>query len=148
MTDQIKGKLPRFYITIPAFLPHFEQLHFHGSLTLTCMQIPLTMAGLLKKTVQGLNFYSVIVKIAMEELSIGESEPKGLITGKKAYIGISSGGVYSEGPMQSYDFVTPYMKSIVAFIGITDVTVVRVEGTSIPMLKNAALEKGINSIAV
>jgi len=112
------------------------------------MQIPLTMAGLLKKTVQGLNFYSVIVKIAMEELSIGESEPKGLITGKKAYIGISSGGVYSEGPMQSYDFVTPYMKSIVAFIGITDVTVVRVEGTSIPMLKNAALEKGINSIAV
>lgn len=77
-----------------------------------------------------------------------DGRPKGLITGKKVYIAMSSGGVYSEGPMQSYDFVAPYLKSILAFIGITDISVVRAEGTSIPGIKETAVEKGISSIAV
>lgn len=80
--------------------------------------------------------------------SYGEGGPKGLVTGKKAYIAMSSGGVYSEGPMKDKDFVAPYLKAVLGFIGITDVTVVRAEGTSLPGLKDTALEKGISSFAV
>jgi FMN-dependent NADH-azoreductase len=80
--------------------------------------------------------------------SYGEGGPKGLVTGKKVYIAMSSGGIYSEGPMQDRDFVVPYLKTFLGFIGMTDVTVVRAEGTSLPGVKETALEKGINSIAV
>ncbi len=47
--------------------------------------------------------------------------PKGLLKNKKAYIVISSGGVPLESPM---DFATPYLKTVLGFIGITDVTVI------------------------
>ena len=66
--------------------------------------------------------------------------------GKKVYIALSSGGIYSEGPMQSMDFVVPYLKSVLGFIGLTDVTVFRVEGSNIPGIQDTALEKGISSI--
>ncbi len=74
--------------------------------------------------------------------------PEGLIKGKKVYVAMSSGGVYSEGPMTSYDFVAPYLKAVLGFLGMTDVTVVRVEGTSIPDLQPAALEKGLASAGI
>src|SRR5690606_10090467 len=32
-----------------------------------------------------------------------ENGPTGLVTGKKLYIALASGGVYSQGPMQAYD---------------------------------------------
>lgn len=80
--------------------------------------------------------------------SYGEGGPKGLVTGKKVYIAMSSGAVYSEGPMQERDFVAPYLKTVLGFIGITDVTVVRAEGTSLPGIKDTAMEKAVNSIAV
>ncbi|WP_183565060.1 FMN-dependent NADH-azoreductase [Mucilaginibacter sp. SP1R1] len=74
--------------------------------------------------------------------------PEGLVKGKKVYIAMASGGIYSEGPIQAYDFVTPYLKAVLGFIGLTDVSVFRVEGTSVAELKDAALEKGINSIVL
>ncbi|WP_069659547.1 FMN-dependent NADH-azoreductase [Arcticibacter eurypsychrophilus] len=76
----------------------------------------------------------------------GENGPVGLVQSKKVYIALASGGVYSEGPMQSFDFVTPYLKAVLGFIGLKDITVFRVEGTSMPDLKEAALAKGIGSI--
>ena len=76
----------------------------------------------------------------------GENGPVGLVQSKKVYIALASGGVYSEGPMQSFDFVEPYLKAVLGFIGLTDITVFRVEGTAIPDLKEAALAKGIGSI--
>ncbi|MDF7813947.1 NAD(P)H-dependent oxidoreductase [Hymenobacter sp. YC55] len=72
--------------------------------------------------------------------------PEGLVKGKKIYIAMSSGGVYSEGPMTSYDFVVPYLKAVLGFLGMTDVTVFRVEGTSIPTLQAEALPKALASI--
>jgi FMN-dependent NADH-azoreductase len=74
--------------------------------------------------------------------------PEGLVKGKKVYIAMASGGVYSEGPMQPHDFVVPYLKWILGFIGMTDVTVLRVEGTAIPGIQDTALEKGVNSIVL
>ncbi|MDE1992970.1 MAG: FMN-dependent NADH-azoreductase [Rhizobiaceae bacterium] len=57
-----------------------------------------------------------------------ETGPKGLATGKKAYIVLASGGVYSEGPAAPLNHAVPYLKSVLAFIGITDVEAVYVEG--------------------
>ena len=75
-----------------------------------------------------------------------EQGPEGLVKGKKVYLAIAAGGVYSEGPMQAYDFVTPYLKAVLGFIGMTDITVFRAEGTAIPGLKEVALEKAIAAI--
>jgi len=78
----------------------------------------------------------------------GEKGPEGLILNKKVYLAIASGGIYSDGPMQAYDFAAPYLKSVLGFLGMTDVTVFRVEGASIPVVKDTALEKGIESILI
>ena len=72
----------------------------------------------------------------------------GLITGKKVYLAFASGGVYSDGPTASYDFATPYLKSFLGALGMTDLTVYRVEGVAVPALKDSALEKAIESVEV
>jgi FMN-dependent NADH-azoreductase len=71
---------------------------------------------------------------------------EGLIKGKKIYIAETTGGIYSEGPMQTHDYIAPYLKKVLGLIGMTDVTIFRVEGTAIPGIQDTALEKGINSI--
>lgn len=50
-----------------------------------------------------------------------ENGPVGLLTGKKAYITVASGGT-SVG--SEIDFMTPWLKQFLAFIGITDVEVI------------------------
>lgn len=74
--------------------------------------------------------------------------PEGLIKGKKAYVAMASGGVYSDGPYKAYDFVAPYLQATLGFLGLTDLTVARVEGTSVPDLKEHALQKGLDSVAI
>ena len=54
--------------------------------------------------------------------------PEGLLKGKKAVVVVARGGVYSEGPMQKFDFQESYLRTILGFVGITNVHVVRVEG--------------------
>lgn len=77
-----------------------------------------------------------------------ENGPEGLVKNKKVYLAISSGGVYSEGPMKSYDFTEPYLLKALSFIGITDITTYRVEGVAIPGIQETALEKAVERIAV
>jgi FMN-dependent NADH-azoreductase len=77
-----------------------------------------------------------------------ENGPEGLLTGKKVYLAIASGGVYSDGPMKPYDFTDPYLRFVLGFIGMTDVTTFRVEGLSKPELKDSALEMALQSIAI
>ena len=77
-----------------------------------------------------------------------EKGPKGLLVGKKVYLAIASGGIYSEGLMKSFDFVAPYLKTVLGFLGLTDVTVVRAEGTSVPVIRDQAIEKAIGHLAL
>ncbi|RYE20678.1 MAG: FMN-dependent NADH-azoreductase, partial [Sphingobacteriaceae bacterium] len=58
--------------------------------------------------------------------------PVGLIEGKKVYVAVSSGGVYSEEPAKTMDFVTPYLTTILGFMGMTDVEFIRAEGFNVP----------------
>jgi FMN-dependent NADH-azoreductase len=61
--------------------------------------------------------------------SYGANGPKGLLEGKKATLLVASGGVYSPGsPAEALNFVGPYMKTILGFIGIADVDTVAVGG--------------------
>lgn len=78
----------------------------------------------------------------------GENGPVGLLTGKKAYIAVSTGGIYSSGDAVGYDFLVPYIKAFLGFVGITDVTVVRAEGFAIPGVQETALDKAIDSIVL
>jgi FMN-dependent NADH-azoreductase len=75
-------------------------------------------------------------------------QPEGLIKGKKVYLAIASGGVYSDGPMKAYDFVEPYLRGVLGFLGMTDVSTFRVEGTSVPGIKETALAKGVESVQI
>ncbi len=75
-----------------------------------------------------------------------ENGPVGLVENTKAYLAVSTGGVYSDDAMKSYDFTETYMKTALAFIGITDVKAFRVEGVNMPDLKDAALGKAIDTI--
>jgi FMN-dependent NADH-azoreductase len=78
----------------------------------------------------------------------GNGSAEGLLVGKKVYLAIASNGVYSEGPYKAYDFAEPYLRFILGFIGLRDVKTFRVEGTSMPDLKDTAVEKGLASVAV
>jgi len=77
-----------------------------------------------------------------------DGRPQGLVTGKQAYLAVASGAIYSEGFMKPYDFVVPYLQTVLGFIGITDLQVVRVEGTALSSVQDTALEKGLASIRV
>lgn len=77
-----------------------------------------------------------------------EKGVQGLITGKQVYLAAASGAIYSEGPMKDYDFGAPYLEKVFNFIGVTDITVIRAEGVNMPNLKDIALQKAIDSIAV
>jgi FMN-dependent NADH-azoreductase len=79
--------------------------------------------------------------------SYGANGPTGLVTGKKVYIVLASGGIYSEGPAAVMDFAVPYLKSVLAFNGMTDVEVIRVEGVGMgEEAVNAALAKAERQI--
>ena len=88
--------------------------------------------------------------IVRRGVTFGYSEkgPEGLVKGKKVYIALASGGIYSEGPMKANDFVDPYLRFILGFIGLTDITTFRVEGTAIPGVQDTAWEKAIASISI
>lgn len=57
-----------------------------------------------------------------------ESGPVGLVTGKKVYVVLASGGVYSQGPAVPLNHAVPYLKSVLGFLGITDIETIYVEG--------------------
>lgn len=78
----------------------------------------------------------------------GESGPVGKVTGKKVYVAMSSGGVYSDGPGKANDFVAPYLNAFLGFLGMKDLTVVRAEGLKVPGVMEGAMEKAIGSISI
>lgn len=52
---------------------------------------------------------------------------EGLAKGKRAVVMVAAGQEYSEGaPMAAMDYVTPYLRTVLGFVGITDVTFIAV----------------------
>ena len=69
--------------------------------------------------------------------SYQDGRPQGLLQGKKLYLVLGSGGVYSSGPSQAFDFQEPYLRSVLGFLGLTDVEVLRIEGTAMGQTEQA-----------
>lgn len=74
--------------------------------------------------------------------------PEGLVKNKKVYVAFSSGGIYSTGAFQEYDFAFPYLQKILGFIGIGDLSVFRVEGLNVPSVKEHAFQNAVDSIVI
>jgi FMN-dependent NADH-azoreductase len=72
----------------------------------------------------------------------GANGPEGLLTGKKATILVATGGVYQAGsPTASLNFIDPYLRTILGFLGITDVTFVTAGGTA--QLMSGTVDRGL-----
>ncbi len=70
----------------------------------------------------------------------GAGGPEGLLKGKRAIVVESRGGLYSEGPSRAIDFQEPYLRQLLAFIGIADVSFIHAEKTGFgPEAREAAL---------
>ena len=77
-----------------------------------------------------------------KSFAYSENGPKGLVTGKKVYIVLASGGIYSEGAAVQFDHAIPYLRGVLGFLGMTDVDVIRIEGVGMgPDAVTAALAK-------
>lgn len=77
---------------------------------------------------------------AGETFRYTEAGPEGLLAGKKVIILTSRGGLYSEGPGAAADFQEPYLRFLLGFIGITDVTFIHAEKVGFgPEAREAAI---------
>jgi FMN-dependent NADH-azoreductase len=73
--------------------------------------------------------------------SYGPEGPKGLLTGKKATILAATGAVYDEGsPYAAFNFIDPYLRAVLGFIGITDIKFVTAGGTA--QLMSGTVDRG------
>lgn len=81
---------------------------------------------------------------AGETFRYTETGPKGLLTGKKAYVFATRGGRYAGTPL---DLETNYMRQFLGFVGIDDVDFVYAEGLALdPASRNSALTEARGSI--
>ncbi|WP_417846015.1 FMN-dependent NADH-azoreductase [Thalassospira povalilytica] len=70
-----------------------------------------------------------------------ENGPVGLLSGKKAYLVVATGGVPVNSPA---DFATPYLKQVLAFVGISDVEVIDASGFAVNA--EEAMERAIANV--
>ncbi|CAM3734521.1 FMN-dependent NADH-azoreductase [Alicyclobacillus pomorum] len=68
------------------------------------------------------------IMIAGKTFKYTENGPVGLLMGRKAVHIQARGGIYSEGPGVDMEFGDRYLRAVLAFIGITDVETIAVEG--------------------
>lgn len=75
----------------------------------------------------GLRSWFDYVLRAGETFRYSTKGPEGLVGNKRVFVIESRGGSYSEGPAQAIDFQEPYLRHLLGFMGIVDVTFVRAE---------------------
>jgi FMN-dependent NADH-azoreductase len=77
---------------------------------------------------------------AGETFRYTEKGPEGLLPGKNVIVVESRGGLYSDGPAAAYDFQEPYLRHLLGFMGLSDVTFVRAEKLGFgPEARDAAI---------
>jgi FMN-dependent NADH-azoreductase len=73
--------------------------------------------------------------------------PQGLLTGKKAVVTTSRGGSYRAGtPTAQYDYQEPYLRHILAFVGLTDATFIHAENQKTGVLGESSRAAAIAQI--
>jgi FMN-dependent NADH-azoreductase len=72
------------------------------------------------------------VCVAGRTFQYGANGPEGLVKGKKVYVASARGGVYTgDSPAAGLDHQETYLRGVLAFIGLTDVTIIRAEGLAL-----------------
>lgn len=66
---------------------------------------------------------------------------EGLVKNKKVYVVSASGSVFSSGPFEAFDHLNGYLKHVLGFIGITDITFLRAEGLNDPANQHDILDR-------
>ena len=71
--------------------------------------------------------------------------PEGLVLGRKMICVTSRGGDYTQGtPMQAFDFVEPYLRTIFNFVGITDISFINAQPMDVSLeIRRSAVLKAI-----
>ena len=89
------------------------------------------------------------VVVAGKTFRYGASGAEGLLKNKKVFIASSRGNVYAAGsPAAALEHHESYLLGVLAFIGLTDVSIVRAEGLAFgPEAKEAAMVKARENIA-
>jgi len=89
------------------------------------------------------------IAVAGKTFQYTATGPEGLLKNKKAFIASARGGVYSAGsPAAALEHQESYLLGLLAFIGVTDVKVVRAEGIAFgPEAKEAAIAHALEDIA-
>ncbi|MEK9712247.1 MAG: NAD(P)H-dependent oxidoreductase [Thalassolituus sp.] len=85
-----------------------------------------------------------MVARARETFRYTENGPVGLLTGKKVYVVMTSGGTVLG---SDYDFVSGYLKHVLAFIGLSDVTFIDSSGLMLDAEKAEKAEEEIAAVA-
>lgn len=72
------------------------------------------------------------VSVAGRTFKYGANGPEGLVKGKKVFIASARGGLYSgDSPTAGLDHQERYLLAALAFIGLTEVTIIRAEGLAL-----------------
>jgi FMN-dependent NADH-azoreductase len=96
----------------------------------------------------GLRSWFDYVLRAGETFSYTSAGPQGLLVGKRAIVVESRGGLYSEGPARAIDFQEPYLRQLLAFMGIGDVAFIHAEKIGFgPEARESALTEAKARIA-
>lgn len=164
------GTITEHNLTLAAY-PHLEEVHFQSFFTPAEARTPEQAAAVVNSDaaidellaadaiVIGVPMYNFTIHsslktwidhVARSGKTFGYSAngPEGLVKNKKVYLAITTGGVYSEGPMQSFDFTEDYLRTVLGFLGMTDIVTYRAEGLSMPDLKESALSKAMERVVV
>ncbi len=85
-----------------------------------------------------------MVARARETFRYTEAGPEGLLTGKKVYVVVTSGGTALGSEI---DFISSWMKFVLGFIGLTDVTFIDSSGLMFDEEKVGKAEQEIAAVA-
>lgn len=88
------------------------------------------------------------IAVSGKTFSYSAEGPKGLAGGKKVIIVSTRGGHYSAGPAAVMDHQESYLKTVLGFLGITDIETVRAEGLNLsPDSKIEAISEAERTIS-
>ncbi len=101
---------------------YIEKLNKADILVISTAMINFSISSQLKSWIDN-------ITVAGKTFKYTENGPVGLLANKKAYILVASGGQYDEG--SPLNFVNPYLKTMLDFIGITEQTFIMAGGMSL-----------------
>jgi FMN-dependent NADH-azoreductase len=84
--------------------------------------------------------------VAGQTFRYGSNGPEGLAGGKRVIVASSRGGFYGQHPMASLDHQETYLRGILGFFGITDITFIRAEGVAVADQRDKSIQAARTAI--